>query len=144
MIPCGALAQNTPSEIKELEPVVVTATRAETPISQVTHAVTVITEQEIQQQAGLDRNLGEVLAKTVPGLGPGGLSTFGQTLRGRDYLVLIDGIPRFTPLRGVSRDLNTITGNSVREIWRPHDHRYAANTDGLKFQCDLGYRLPAR
>lgn len=70
-IPCGALAQNTPSEIKEMGLVVVTATRTETPISQVTHVVTVITEQEIQQQAGLGRNLGEVLAKTVPGLGPG-------------------------------------------------------------------------
>jgi iron complex outermembrane receptor protein len=117
-LPCSVLAQNTSEKSEKLEPVVVTATRTETPISQVTRSVTVISQQEIQQQAGLDRNLGDVLAKTVPGIGPSteSLSTFGQTLRGRDYLVLIDGIPQSTPLRGASRDLNTIAVDAIERI----------------------------
>jgi iron complex outermembrane receptor protein len=117
-LPCSVLAQNTSDKSEELEPVVVTATRTETPISQVTRSVTVISQQQIQQQAILSRNLSDVLAKTVPGIGPSteGLSNFGQTLRGRDYLVLIDGIPQFTPLRAASRDLNTISVDAIECI----------------------------
>ncbi|WP_276321935.1 TonB-dependent receptor [Nitrosococcus wardiae] len=117
-LPGSVLAQNISDESVGLEPVVVTATRTETPISELTRSVTVISEQEIQQQASLDRNLGDVLAKTVPGLGPSteAISTFGQTLRGRDYLVLIDGIPQSTPLRSTSRDLNTIDVDAIERI----------------------------
>ncbi|MDN5870514.1 MAG: TonB-dependent receptor [Nitrococcus sp.] len=118
LLPCGAFAQNPEGETVRLEPVAVTATRTETPISQITRSITVITQQQIRQQTSLDRNLGDVLAKTVPGLGPSteALSTFGQTLRGRDYLVLIDGIPQSTPLRGASRDLNTIAVDAIERI----------------------------
>jgi iron complex outermembrane receptor protein len=117
-LPCSVLAQNTSDKSEKLEPVVVTATRTETPISQVTRSVTVISQQQIQQQAALSRNLSDVLAKTVPGIGPSteGLSNFGQTLRGRNYLVLIDGIPQSTPLRETSRDLNTISVDAVERI----------------------------
>ncbi|SET20449.1 iron complex outermembrane recepter protein [Nitrosomonas marina] len=119
LIPAGCLtsamvfAQN-----KSMEPVVVTATRTETPVSETTRSVSVITNEEIQQQAGYARNLSDVLAKTVPGLGPSteALSTFGQTLRGRDYLVLIDGIPQSTALRSSSRDLNTIDVDAIERI----------------------------
>jgi iron complex outermembrane receptor protein len=118
VLPYSVLAQNTSEKSEKLEPVVVTATRTETPISQVTRSVTVISHQQIQQQATLSRNLSDVLAKTVPGMGPSteGLSNFGQTLRGRDYLVLIDGIPQSTPLRAASRDLNTISVDAVERI----------------------------
>ncbi|KFI22467.1 TonB-dependent receptor [Nitrosococcus oceani] len=119
IFPGSALAQNAPEdESVGLEQMVVTATRTETPISQLTRSVTVVTNQEIQQQAGLARNLGDVLAKTVPGLGPSSeaLSSFSQTLRGRDFLVLIDGIPQSTPLRSSSRDLNTIDVDAIERI----------------------------
>lgn len=118
VLPCGALAQNTSGEATRLEPVAVTATRTETPVSQITRSITVITQKEIREQSSLDRNLGDILAKTVPGLGPSteALSNFGQTLRGRDYLVLIDGIPQSTPLRGSSRDLNTIDVSAIQRI----------------------------
>lgn len=118
ILPASVLAQDAPAEAGQLQPVVVSATRTETPVSQITRSVTVIDEQEIQQQAALDRNLGDILSKTVPGLGPGteAISTFGQTLRGRDYLVLIDGIPQSTPLRSASRDLNTIDVDAIERI----------------------------
>lgn len=118
LLPSYILAQNASDGSVSMEPVVVTATRTETSVSEMTRSVTVITHEEIQQQSGLSRNLGEVLAKTVPGLGPGteALSTFGQTLRGRDYLVLIDGIPQSTALRSSSRDLNTIDVDAIERI----------------------------
>ncbi len=102
----------------QMDPVVVTATRTETPVSETTRSVSVITSAEIKQQAGYSRNLSDVLAKTVPGLGPSteALSTFGQNLRGRDYLVLIDGIPQSTALRSSSRDLNTIDVDAIERI----------------------------
>ncbi len=114
----GILAEETSEGTMGREPVVVTATRTETPVSEVTRSVTVITHEEIQQQVGLSRNLGDILGKTVPGLGPTteALSTFGQTLRGRDFLVLIDGIPQSTALRSSSRDLNTIDVDAIERI----------------------------
>lgn len=111
-------AEETSEDSMGREPVVVTATRTETPVSEVTRSVTVITHEEIQQQSGISRNLGDILGKTVPGLGPTteALSNFGQTLRGRDFLVLIDGIPQSTALRSSSRDLNTIDVDAIERI----------------------------
>ncbi len=102
----------------DLEPVVVSATRTETPVSELSRSVTVVDEQEIEEQASLDRNLGTILSKTVPGMGPSteANSNFGQSMRGRGYLVLIDGIPQSTPLNDQSRDLNTIAPSSIERI----------------------------
>lgn len=105
-------------ESADLEPVVVSATRSDTPVSELSRSVTVVTEEEIRQQARLDRNLGSILAKTVPGLGPSteAATNFGQSMRGRNYLVLIDGIPQSTPLRDGFRDLSTIAPSSIERI----------------------------
>lgn len=101
-----------------LEPVVVSANRSETPVSEVSRSVTVIPREEIQRQAAVDPNLSSILAKTVPGMSPStnAVSNFGQTLRGRDFLVLIDGVPQSTPLRAASRDLNTIDPSAIERI----------------------------
>lgn len=115
----AAIAQDADdAEATDLDPVVVSATRSERPVSELARSVTVVTEQEIQEQARLDRNLSSILAKTVPGLGPSteAASNFGQSLRGRNFLVLIDGIPQSTPLRDGFRDLNTIAPSSIERI----------------------------
>lgn len=51
-----------------------------------------------------------ILQYTVPSLGPsaGQTSNTGQTLRGRQVLVLIDGVPQSTPLRNGGRDIRVI------------------------------------
>ena len=101
-----------------IAPVVVSATRTDTPVSELARSVTVVDEQQIQEQASLDNNLSGILANTVPGLGPstGAASNFGQSLRGRNFLVLIDGIPQSTPLNDGFRDLNTIAPSSIERI----------------------------
>lgn len=113
-----AVAQEASPEEAEFDPVVVSATRSETTVSQTARSVTIIDADTIQRQATLDRNLSSILASEVPGLGPStqAATNFGQTLRGRNFLVLIDGIPQSTPLRDASRDLNTISPASIERV----------------------------
>ncbi len=97
--------------------IVVTATRTEEQVTDVPRSVTVINREEIEQQTNLSRDLGEIIGKVVPGLAPPtqSLSTFGQSLRGRNTLVLIDGVPQSTS-RNVFRDLRTIDPGAVERI----------------------------
>jgi len=101
-----------------LSPVVVSGSRRETPVSETARSITVVEREEIEDQVRISRNVGEILANTVPGMAPSteAVTNFGQTLRGRKFLVLIDGIPQSTPLRDASRDLNTIAPSSIERI----------------------------
>ncbi|WP_237332777.1 TonB-dependent receptor [Zobellella iuensis] len=105
------------AEPYELETVVVSATRQGMAASELAHAVTVIDREMLDTQLQTARNLGEVLAKTVPGMAPASqtLTNFNQTLRGRNLLVLIDGIPQNTS-RNVSRDLMNIDPANIERI----------------------------
>jgi iron complex outermembrane receptor protein len=101
-----------------LDPVVISATRTETPVSELTRSVTLIDREDLKAQSRIERNPGDILGKEVPGLGTGtnALSNFTQTLRGRDFLTVVDGIPQSTPLRNASRDLNTFSVEAVERI----------------------------
>ncbi|WP_143421361.1 TonB-dependent receptor [Halovibrio salipaludis] len=101
-----------------LDPVVVSATRSETSVSETARSVTVVDEDQINEQSKVSRNLNDILAQTVPGLGPSteSVTNYGQTLRGRKFLVLIDGIPQSTPLRDASRGLNSISASAIERI----------------------------
>lgn len=101
-----------------LGPVMVSATRTETPISELTQSATVVTREDIDQQKRIDRSVGEILSKNVPGFSPSteALTDFGQTLRGRNFLSLIDGIPQSTPLRDGRRSLNSIDADAIEQI----------------------------
>lgn len=102
----------------DLGPVVVSATRRATPVSELTRSVTVVSREEVEQQKRIDRSVGEILAKSVPGFSPSteALTDFGQTLRGRNFLTLIDGMPQSTPLRDGRRSLNTIDADAIERI----------------------------
>jgi iron complex outermembrane recepter protein len=87
-------------------------------IDAVPASVTVLSREQVQTTAALsNNNLADALGKLVPGLGLGSQSqsTFGQTMRGRKVLVLIDGIPQHT-IRNVSRDLQTISPLAIDRI----------------------------
>ena len=102
----------------KLEPVVISATRTETPVSELTRSVTVVEREEIERQSRIDRNLGAVLSKSVPGFSQSteALTDFGQTLRGRNFLTLIDGVPQSSPLRDGRRSLNTIDADAIERV----------------------------
>ncbi|XOZ32929.1 TonB-dependent receptor [Halomonadaceae bacterium KBTZ08] len=114
-----SLAVQAQSETSmRIDPVVVSATRNETSVSETARSVTVLDEQQLDEQARVSRNLNDILAQTVPGLGPSteGTTNYGQTLRGRKFLVLIDGIPQSTPLRDASRGLNSIAASAIERV----------------------------
>ena len=52
---------------RRIEPIVVSATRTETPVSELTRSVTVVEREDIERQSRIDRNLGAILSKSVPG-----------------------------------------------------------------------------
>lgn len=97
--------------------IVVTASRSEEEESAVTRSLTVIPREQIEEQAALSRNLGDILGQLVPGLAPGNqsFSEFGQSLRGRNPLVLIDGVPQSTN-RNAFRNLRIIDPSAVERI----------------------------
>lgn len=103
-----------------LEEVVVrAASRLPPDLTSVPGSVTVLDEQALQEQTQLSTDLGQLLARAVPGMGPvspGSLSNFGQTLRGRKPAIFIDGVPVTVPLRSVSRDLRTIAPGALARI----------------------------
>ncbi|MDQ4120942.1 MAG: TonB-dependent receptor [Acidobacteriota bacterium] len=97
--------------------VTVTATRTIESIAAIPASVTVIEQEQIQNQADLSNNLGDALGKLVPGLALGSQSnsSYGQTLRGRNAQVLIDGVPQSTT-RNITRDLTTIDPSAIERI----------------------------
>lgn len=103
-----------------LDAITVTATRGGggRPISAIPGSVTIIEREEIDRQAVVSQGLGDLLGQFVPGFGLStqSASNYGQQMRGRDFLVLIDGVPQSTPLRSASRDLNTIDLSAVERI----------------------------
>ena len=92
----SVLQEEAEVEVEEEIEIVVTATRTEEDILNVPRTVTVITRDEIEQQSKLTPNLFEILGNTVPGFGPPNQSdrNNAQTLRGREPLILIDGVPQ--------------------------------------------------
>lgn len=100
------------------EEIAVTATRMPEPADQAPVSVTVVERQQVEMQSAIERSPSYLLANTVPGFGPStnALSNFGQTLRGRDFLVLIDGVPQSAPLRSSSRDLGTLSVDAVERV----------------------------
>ena len=113
---CGVQAETI-----VMDPVVVTATRTETPLSQVGSSVTVITAEEIEQKG--ETQVLEVL-RSVPGVtiiqsGPIG-STTSIRLRGtedRHTLVMIDGIEfRDASNTGGQANLANLTTDNIERI----------------------------
>lgn len=104
------------AEGEELE-ITVTATRTEEEPQDVPRSVTVINREQVEQQTRLSPDVGEILGKLVPGLSPPtqSSSSFGQTLRGRNVQVLIDGVPLSTT-RNTFRDLRTIDPSAIERI----------------------------
>ena len=100
--------------------VFVSATRASTSLGNLNQSVTVVTEQQIQQQIAVSpaRSLGQILPKLVPGmsLNDGSFdSGTSQKIRGREINVLIDGVPQLSSPT-VQFDLNHIDPAAIERI----------------------------
>lgn len=105
------------SDALNLQATVVSATRSEASIASIPGSVQVIDEQQIREQSGAGRRVSDILGQLVPGLAPstGGMSNYGQTLRGRSVLVLVDGVSQ-NATRDNFRQLNSISPASIERI----------------------------
>jgi iron complex outermembrane receptor protein len=101
-----------------LSEVIVSASRRAESLAQTPSSVTILTAKEIGTQSIISPNLANILSYSVPGLGSSTNQTgnSGQTLRGRNVLVLIDGIPQSTPLRAGGRDIRSIDPSVIERV----------------------------
>ena len=98
--------------------VIVSSSRSKETLGKTPVSVTILNAREIQTQSGINPNLSNMLTWAVPGLGFANNTTsnVGQTLRGRNVLVLVDGIPQSTPLRSGGRDFRTIDPSVIERV----------------------------
>ncbi|MDL5054800.1 TonB-dependent receptor [Oscillatoria laete-virens NRMC-F 0139] len=87
--------QRNPLSTTAVDQIVVTAARGDTSLAQTPRAVRVVSEDTIDYYAEQSGNLSETLSKAIPGFG---LPVFQNslrslTLRGREALFLLDGVP---------------------------------------------------
>jgi iron complex outermembrane receptor protein len=100
------------------EAIVVSATRMPTPVSALPNTVTIVESAVLEQRTAASDDLASVLEANVPGFGPSlkKLTGRGETLRGRNPLYTINGVPQHTPLRDGERDGHTIDLDFVDRI----------------------------
>lgn len=102
----------------QLSEVILSAGRTRETINQVPSSVSIVGLKTLQQNINITTNLGDILENRVAGLAPStGLSSnFGQTLRGRSLLIMVDGIPQSTPLRNGAMDLRALDPAVIERI----------------------------
>lgn len=98
--------------------IVVTATRVPTPITALPNTVRVLDREAIETQLAVSPSLIDSLSFEIPSLAPGRqkLTSFGESLRGRTPLYLVDGVPQSTPLRDGKRSGFTIDPAFVERV----------------------------
>lgn len=105
------------AEQAQLETQVVTATRMQEDIGSIPQSVMVIEGEKLAQQLKAGQSVEQILATMVPGMGPAdnSMTNFYQKLRGRQTLILIDGVAQRSS-RNVSRQFSTIHPNNIERI----------------------------
>lgn len=113
MVFCPSLASATSFS----DEIVVTASRVEESIASIPATVQVIDQEAIRQQALSGQHIGDVLGKLVPGFGVSSETNthFNQTIRGRNALILIDGVPQYDN-RNIGRQLQSISTSSIERV----------------------------
>lgn len=86
--------------------VVVTATRGAKAIDKIPGAISVISQRELASQYLIADDPSQALATFIPGYAPSRqkMTSTGESLRGRQPLILLDGIPQSNPLRAGMRE----------------------------------------
>ncbi|WES98024.1 TonB-dependent receptor [Chryseobacterium arthrosphaerae] len=102
---------------KGIEDVVIVASRKPTKISEIPGTVWVVQKEKIQEQAKNGVPIKEMLSILIPGMdiGPQGRTNYGQNMRGRSALVMIDGVS-LNSIRAISRQLDAIDPFNIERI----------------------------
>lgn len=111
----AALAQEGPATT-ELAPI--TITRSNQQISDTAKTIYVIEAEEIQARARSGESLQQILGQDIPSMdaaSQGARTSYGQNLRGRTALVLIDGVS-LNSARGISRQFDSIDPFNIERV----------------------------
>ncbi|WP_430513816.1 TonB-dependent receptor plug domain-containing protein [Pannonibacter phragmitetus] len=115
-----AMAQEgaAPKAASTLDKIVITAGRSEGEVSTLAQSVVVIDREQIEDGNFGSTDAADLIARMVPGFAPSNqtLSGASETFRGREVLIMVDGVPRNTPLRDNSRILSMIDLSTVERI----------------------------
>lgn len=105
----SATAQNVSEEVTE-DLITVTASRSQKSAKAIPSTITMVGEDELENQLTISSDLFAAIGNLVPSLSPSRqkLSSSGESFRGRKPLYLIDGVPQSNPLRDGSRSSHTI------------------------------------
>jgi len=111
-------AQDPADDAPSDRDIIVTATRSAKTIDRVPGAVAIISAKEAQQQFQIVEDPAATLAATVPGFSPSRqkLSSSGESIRGRNALILLDGIPQGNPLRDGRREGYFLDSEVIQRI----------------------------
>ena len=103
---------------QDIEHISVSTSRSNAPVSTVPATITVITQEQIASQLAFTQDISAILGNLLPGFSPSRqkLTSAGETLRGREPLYMIDGVPQSNPLRNGSRDGKTIDPAMIERI----------------------------
>ena len=114
----GVNSQGTRAETEPDEEITVTATRKEERTEDVPRSVTIISQEQIEEQSRTSRDLADIISKTTPGVNPPTGSTRSLNVRGRPAQVLINGIPVTSNVSNDTfvRDLRAISPDIVEQI----------------------------
>jgi iron complex outermembrane receptor protein len=124
LVPLSASAQTDAesgdSNAVTLDQISVTAQRGAEGIdvSDVPGSVSIIERDTIERHSTTSSELDALLAKEVPGFSASNeaQTDFGETLRGRDFLVMIDGVPITSPSYAGARSLQNIAPSAIERI----------------------------
>lgn len=102
----------------DIERITVSATRSTAPVSTVPATINVISAEDIAKQLAHTQDTSQILGNLLPSFSPSRqkMTGSGETLRGREPLYMIDGVPQTNPLRNGSRDGNTIDAAMIERI----------------------------
>ena len=105
------------AEATVLEAITVKADRLGSSPESLTRNVTILEREDLEKLQTTSHSLPDLLGKVVPGFGlsTGAFTTFGQGLRGRSALVVIDGVPQKLN-RDTSRDLFNVDISAIEKI----------------------------
>lgn len=101
-----------------LEPIVVTGSRIPQQISRTARTIYVVDAQAIETEARSGKSLQQILAEKVPSFDPaseGARTAYGQNLRGRTALILIDGVS-MNSARSLSRQFDSIDPFNIERV----------------------------
>lgn len=99
------------------ETMVVVSSRTPKAISEIPGTVWFVDSEQIEQEYRGGKTLGEILSATIPSLdvSSGARTNYGQNLRGRAMLVMIDGVS-LQSSRPISRQLDSIDPFNIERI----------------------------